>query len=133
LSYQPKTLTRLPLIWVSAGSKTQEDGSPITSRDTIGACETRRTPRSAPWAAVSNASLTSSRVTGRFRTTVRSVSEPSSTGTRTAIPSSAPASSGRTRPTARAAPVPVGMMLRAAERARRRSLCGPSISDWSFV
>ena len=32
-----------------------------------------------------------------------------------------------------AAPVDVGMMLIAAARARRRSLCGRSRIDWSFV
>jgi hypothetical protein len=37
-----------------------------------------------------------------------------------------PAIAGITWPTARAAPVEVGIMLTAAARARRRSLCGPS-------
>ena len=41
--------------------------------------------------------------------------------------------SGSTSPTARAAPVVVGMMLTAAERARRGSLCGASSTFWSFV
>src|SRR5688572_29992634 len=38
-----------------------------------------------------------------------------------------------TRPIALAAPVEVGTMLRAAARARRRSLCGPSCRFWSWV
>src|SRR5215218_1707396 len=38
-----------------------------------------------------------------------------------------------TRPIAFAAPVEVGTMLRAAARARRRSLCGPSCRFWSAV
>ncbi len=49
------------------------------------------------------------------------------------MPSSFPASFGRTLPTARAAPVVVGMMFSAAARLRRRSLCGTSASRWSFV
>jgi hypothetical protein len=59
--------------------------------------------------------------------------DPSSTGIRSATPSSRPAMSGITRPIALAAPVLVGMMLTAADRARRRSLCGQSISIWSLV
>ena len=49
------------------------------------------------------------------------VTEPSGTGTRIAIPSSLPFSSGMTSPIARAAPVDAGTMLSAAERMRRRS------------
>ena len=52
--------------------------------------------------------------------------EPVITGARTAMPFSRPSSSGRTRPTALAAPVEVGTRLAAAARARRRSLWGPS-------
>ena len=43
-------------------------------------------------------------------------------GTRTDDPSSLPFSSGSTSPTARAAPVVVGIIDRAAARARRMSL-----------
>jgi len=43
-------------------------------------------------------------------------------GTRSETPSNLPFTSGSTRPVAFAAPVVVGMMLRAAARARRRSL-----------
>ena len=63
----------------------------------------------------------------------RSVTEPSGTGTRIAMPSSLPFSCGSTRPVAFAAPVEVGMMFTAAARARRRSLCGRSRMLWSFV
>ena len=47
-------------------------------------------------------------------------------GTRTEMPSNFPFSSGRTRPTAFAAPVVVGIIDSAAARPRRRSLCGRS-------
>ena len=90
-------------------------------------------PASGPAAAAANASLTAWAVTSVPTTTARSVSDPSSTGTRTATPSSFPATAGMTSPVARAAPVVVGTMLSAADRARRRSLCGPSSSIWSPV
>ena len=51
---------------------------------------------------------------------------PTSTGARTAMPSSFPCRSGSTRPIAFAAPVEVGIKLIAAARARRRSECGMS-------
>ena len=54
-------------------------------------------------------------------------------GTRKAKPSSFPFISGITSPTARAAPVEVGMMFAAAERARRRSEWGASRMRWSLV
>jgi len=38
-----------------------------------------------------------------------------------------------TSPVARAAPVVAGTILAAADRARRRSWCGPSSSIWSPV
>ena len=65
--------------------------------------------------------------------TTRSVTEPSMTGTRIAIPSSLPLSSGSTSAVARAAPVVVGMMFCAPARARRRSLCMKSSITWSLV
>ena len=55
------------------------------------------------------------------------------TGTRSEGPSSRPFIDANTKLVARAAPVDVGIMLIAAPRARRRSLCGPSTSDWSPV
>ncbi len=80
-----------------------------------------------------NAAFTSSLVTSRLSSTTRSVTEPSGTGTRMAIPSSLPFSSGSTSAVALAAPVVVGMMFCAAARARRRSLCGKSRMTWSLV
>src|SRR5437868_6425161 len=66
---------------------------------------------------------------------VRSTSETSIVGTRTAWPSNLPLSSGMTSDKAFAAPVELGTMLIAAARARRRSpfLCGMSRMAWSFV
>ena len=49
------------------------------------------------------------------------------------MPSSLPCRCGMTRPIALAAPVEVGMMLAAADRARRRSECGASRICWSLV
>ena len=74
-----------------------------------------------------------SAVASLFSWAVKSVIEPVGTGTRRAVPSRRPSIDCMTRLVARAAPVEVGMMLMAAARARRRSLCGPSTSDWSPV
>src|ERR1044072_341641 len=63
-----------------------------------------RVPFSGPSAAARKAALISSTVPSRSSTKVRSVREPSSTGTRTARPSRGPAGAGRARPTGRAAP-----------------------------
>ena len=103
------------------------------SEETIGSSVYSRMPLSAPSAAFLNAALTSALVVSRPSSTVRSVAEPVGTGTRIAKPSSLPFSSGMTSAMARAAPVVVGMMLVAAARARRRSLCGKSRITWSFV
>ena len=59
---------------------------------------------------------------------MKSVIEPSATGTRSDWPSSLPFIASRTRLVARAAPVDDGMMLSAAARASRRSFDGPSTS-----
>jgi hypothetical protein len=64
---------------------------------------------------------------------VSSVSDTSGVGTRIAMPSIFPLSSGSTSDVAFAAPVVVGMIDSAAARARRRSLCGRSRIDWSLV
>ena len=79
------------------------------------------------------AALTSSFVTSRSSSAVRSTTEPSGDGMRIEKPSSLPLSSGSTSPIALAAPVEVGMIDSAAARARRRSLCGKSRMRWSFV
>ena len=88
---------------------------------------------SGPSAAALNAALTSSAVVFLSTSTARSTTETFGVGTRIAMPSSLPLSSGITSPTAVAAPVVVGMIDSAAARARRRSLCGRSSSCWSLV
>ena len=54
-------------------------------------------------------------------------------GTRIAVPSSLPFNAGSTSPTARAAPVEVGISDSAAARARLTSLCSVSCRLWSPV
>ena len=78
--------------------------------------------------AARNAAFTSSTVTSRLRIAVKSVIDPSATGTRSDWPSSFPFIASRTRLVARAAPVEDGMMFSAAARASRRSFDGPSTS-----
>ena len=92
-----------------------------------------RMSRILPWAASRTAALTSSRLAFLSSLQTRSTIEPSGTGTRMAQPSSLPLSCGSTLPTARAAPVVVGMMFSAAARERRKSLCGTSARRWSLV
>ena len=80
-----------------------------------------RMPLSGPSAAFLNAALISSFVVFFSKTQVRSTMETSGTGTRKAIPSIRPVSSGNTSVAALAAPVDVGIMFIAPARARRRS------------
>src|SRR5262245_400718 len=80
-----------------------------------------------------NASLTSSADAGRASTQVRSVSDPTGTGTRTATLRSRPARSGMTSPRSWPAPVDDGTMFWVAARARRGSWWGESTRLWSFV
>ena len=70
---------------------------------------------------------------GALHVTTRSVSDTSGVGTRIAMPSIFPFTSGITSDVAFAAPVVVGIIDTAAARARRRSLCGKSRIDWSLV
>ncbi len=72
-------------------------------------------------------------VIGFSDTNVRSTTETFGVGTRIAKPSSLPSISGMTSLSAFAAPVDDGIMLSAAARARRRSLCGVSRITWSLV
>ena len=67
-------------------------------------------------AAALTASFTSSTETSFSNLTLRSTTDPSGTGTLIAMPSSFPLSSGNTFPTARAAPVVVGITFSAAAR-----------------
>jgi hypothetical protein len=119
---------------VDCASNSALDGLPTTSEETSGSFENSRKPLSGAFpAAVSKALFTSSIVTVFESVATRSITEPSGTGTRSDVPSSLPLSFGRIFPTARAAPVVVGMMFIAPARARRRSLCGRSRMFWSFV
>ena len=90
-------------------------------------------PLSGPRAAVWSRELTSATLVGRFTSNTQSVREALSRGTRTAIPSSLPSSSGKIWVMAVAEPVLVGMRERLEARARRRSLCGVSRMDWVLV
>ena len=89
--------------------------------------------------AAAKASFTSSGVVPWPSTAVRSVIEPTGTGTRIEVPLSLPSSSGNTRPIAFAAPVLAGMMESAAARMRRMSalperlVCAMSWRAWSLV
>src|SRR5580765_3561454 len=122
LSYQPITFTCLPCAIVERPSMMHELGLPTTSDDTIGSSVYWRIPSQCFDAAASlKTALMSSAVAAFSRLTTRSVTEPSGTGTRIAMPSSLPLSSGTTSPIARAAPVEAGTMFSAAERMRRRS------------
>src|SRR3990170_412277 len=133
LSYQPITLTMFPMAIVESASNTHECGSPTMSEETSGSSVYLRIPRRRPSAAVRNASLISSTVASRSRRHTRSVTEPTGTGTRNAMPSIFPLSLGMANEVALAAPVLAGTMLMAAARARRRSLWGRSSRFWSFV
>ena len=96
----------------------QECGLPMMSLETSGSVQYSRMPLSGPSAAVLIAALTWSLVAVVFSRAVRSVTEPTGTGTRSEKPVSLPFNSGMTSPTALAAPVLEGMMFTAAARAR---------------
>ena len=121
------------MLIVRSASYTQLCGLPTMSLDTIGSVQYSSTPFIAPAAADLNAALISSTLAGLARLATKSVIDPVGIGTRSAVPSSLPFIAAITRLVARAAPVDVGVMLMAAPRARRRSLCGPSTSIWSPV
>jgi hypothetical protein len=133
LSYQPNTFAMRPVAWVRRASNTQDAGSPTMSVETSGASAYRMMPCIPRPAATATTSLICAAVTSVPSSSVRSLMEPSTTGTRSATPSSRPARSGSTRPIAFAAPVLVGMMFTPAARARRGSLCGASSTFWSLV
>src|SRR4029077_20357701 len=86
-----------------------------------------------PAAAVRNASLSASTLVGRSSWAVKSATLTAGVGTRRLKPSNLPFRSGITSDRARAAPVVVGMMFRAAARARRGSLWATSRMRWSLV
>src|SRR5438309_10324359 len=115
LSYQETTLAaRSPSVRVAGASTIEECGSDLKSEETSSSRETARMPFSAPHASSSKAWLIWSAVVGLARSTLRSTTETSRTGTRKDIPTNRPDSSGRTSATARLAPVEVGMVLSAA-------------------
>src|ERR1700736_5453805 len=134
LSYQASTFTvRSPSIMVEGASRIDEWGSCRKSIDTNCSSVTARMPRSVPSAASRICAFTSSTVVDLLSVAVRSTRLTSGTGTRSEMPWNLPLSSGRTRATACAAPVVVGMIDMVAARPRRRSLWGASSSTWSLV
>ena len=119
---------------VSPESKVHDAGEPTMSLETIGSSVYSSTRSSGGLTAASANALLTSATEGTPRTTaVKSVMEPSCSGTRSDVPSSRPFMASSTRPVARAAPVEVGTMLAAPARARRRSLWVRSSRFWSFV
>src|SRR5699024_389645 len=120
LSYHETTFTILSsMTIVDKPSTIEECGLPTMSLDTSGSSEYSIIPFNSLSAAFLNAAFTSSSVTFLSISATRSVTEPSGTGTRTAIPFNLPFSSGNTFPTAFAAPVDVGIIFSAAARERR--------------
>src|ERR1700676_40522 len=128
LSYHEITLTQLPPTTRVMGASTMEEReSPLKSDETSSFSSNPREPFSGPDSeAFFRAALTSSRVVFFSTNATRSTTETLGVGTRIAKPSSLPARSGMTSFNALAAPVEVGIMLIAAARARRKSLCGKS-------
>src|SRR5580704_5929774 len=135
LSYHDRTRTkRLSSTWVWVTSKVELCGSWLKSHDTVGALLMPMMPRQRfDLAASCISALTSSPEVSRAESNLKSISDTLAVGTRIAVPSSLPFSAGNTSPTARAAPVEVGISETAAARARRRSLCSVSCRLWSPV
>jgi len=134
LSYQESTRTKRPsMTWVWLRSKVELAWLWLKSIETSGSSLISSTPESGPAAAALTAVLISSALVSRPAVKVKSINDTFGVGTRMAVPSSLPASSGSTRPTARAAPVEVGIIELAAARARCRSLCKVSSTGWSPV
>ena len=107
---------------VNGASKIDEWGLPIISDETMGVSSYCRIELSRSVALASfTAWRMSSALTFVFNSTFRSTIYPSETGTRMAMPSNLPLSSGKTIPTALAAPVVVGIMFSAAALLRRQS------------
>lgn len=111
----------------------EESGLPLKSMETSGVSEYPRMPFIGPSAASLNFALISWAVADFLTVHTRSTIETVGVGTRIARPFNLPLRAGITNPIAFAAPVDVGIMERAAARARRRSLCGRSRIFWSFV
>ena len=134
MSYQASTFTMVPSMTEVEGPSTIEESAlPLKSTETSGSSEKPRMPCNSPSAALRRALLTSSTVATFSVSATRSTRETLGVGTRMASPCILPFNSGRTRPTALAAPVLVGIMDMAAARARRRSVWGRSRICWSLV
>lgn len=134
LSYHERSFIILsPIAIVWRGAKIEECVSPTKSIETRSSGSYPRIPLRLVSAASFIAAFTSSAVAGFSSTTVRSTTETSGVGTRSANPLSLPLSSGMTSAIAFAAPVLVGMMESAAALPRERFLCGKSSVFWSFV
>src|SRR5579863_8054989 len=135
LSYQEITFTQLPPTTMVQGESTiEERESPLKSDDTSSCSSYPRYPLSGPASeAFFSAALTSSLLVFFSTQTTMSTTETFGVGTRMENPSILPPSSGSTNFSALAAPVLVGIILIAAARARRKSLCGKSRMTWSLV
>src|SRR3990172_2688906 len=117
LSYHAKIFTKLlfsPSTRVNPASNTDEYVLCNTSLLTIGSSVYCKMPLIGPSAAAFMAALISSLVTSLLNKQVKSTSDTSGVGTRSATPFILPLQLGRTKPIAFAAPVLVGMMLTGA-------------------
>ena len=95
MSYQASTFTIRPSTTIVEGPSTIDDrGSFTKSADTSGRSSKPRMPAIGPAAASRRRPFTSATVTSRDIVNTQSVSDALSNGTRTAMPSSLPASSG---------------------------------------
>ena len=111
---------------MSTAEKIELCGSPFMSVETSSLSVYRRMPLSGPSAAFFMAALMSAGAASLPNRAVKSTTLTVATGTRKAMPVNLPWRAGITRPTAFAAPVLEGTMLRAAARASRRSLAAVS-------
>merc|ERR1711976_565767 len=103
-------------------SKIEEALQLTESVETTSSSVQSKTPFISPSAASLMAATMSSYLAGFSIRHVRSTTETSGVGTRNAIPVSLPLRTGRTLPTALAAPVDEGMMFCDAQRPPRQSL-----------
>src|SRR5438094_6995458 len=134
LSYQARTLTRVPPITIVIDESMIEDRlSPRKSDETRGSSLTPRMPFIDPASAERKAALSSSTEVGRETSAVKSTTLTVGVGTRRLKPLNLPSSSGMTTPRLRVAPLVVGTMFRAAARARRGSLWAVSSSRCDVV
>merc|ERR1712127_311318 len=102
-------------------SKIDEDLQLTKSVDTTSSSVQSKTPAISPAAASLIAATISSYLAPFSKRQVKSTTDTSGVGTRNAMPVSLPFTSGRTLPTALAAPVDEGMMFWEAQRPPRQS------------